>query len=140
MVLSCYCLRSNSRNRAITTNVKCTSHWMDKLRQRTVLSFFPLRGLWPRAVQTELSDVHHDQSFQLLAVEKCYLQFAGRTLGLEDGSKSGRLRRTDLVSPIAELLRTTPSISSKAIWRRLKIPKTTHLRVVAEALGLTKGH
>jgi hypothetical protein len=47
--------------------------------------------------------VYYEQAFQLLAVEKWHLHFPDRTRDLEDESQSERLKKTDLVGPIAEL-------------------------------------
>jgi hypothetical protein len=52
--------------------------------------------------------------------------------------RSRRPKKTDLVGLIAELLNEKSFPSCKAICRRLKIPQTTCVWVLHEALGLTK--
>jgi hypothetical protein len=43
---------------------------MSKLEQRAVVRFFALKGLRPQQIQIELSDVDHEQTFQLPAMEE----------------------------------------------------------------------
>jgi hypothetical protein len=48
---------------------------MIKLEQRAVPCFFILKGLRIQQIQTELSDVYHEQVFQLPVVKKWHLPF-----------------------------------------------------------------
>jgi hypothetical protein len=105
-----------------------------------VICFFPLKELQSQQIQIELSDWHDEQAIQLLAVEKWHLRFGDRAGDLEDAPRSRRHKKTDFVSPITELLRKKPFHSCKAIWRRLKTPKKTSLRVLPEGPELTKFH
>jgi hypothetical protein len=117
---------------------KCASHPMNMPKQCAVIRFFPLNGLRPQHVHTELSDVHDERGFQLLPPEKLHSRFADRTQDLEDEPKSGQPKTIDLLDPMAKLPREKPFPSCQAICRRMNIPKTTCLRVLHEELGLSK--
>jgi hypothetical protein len=46
------------------------SYPMSKLEQGPVMGFFILKGLQPRPIQTEFSNIYHEQAIQVLAVVK----------------------------------------------------------------------
>jgi hypothetical protein len=81
LVIACV---ADPLNRAITKEVKCTSHPMTKFEQRAARGFAILKGLRPGQIQTELSDMYQRQTFQLLALKKWHFRAAGRTRDLED--------------------------------------------------------
>jgi hypothetical protein len=89
-------------------------------------------------IQTELSDVYHEQAFKLPAAEKWHIRLADRIRALEDESRLKQLKKTDLMGKISELIHEKPFASCKSICRRLEIPKTTCFRVLHKELGLTK--
>jgi hypothetical protein len=49
---------------------KHTPHLMSELDQRVAIRLFSLKGPRPSQIQAELSDVYHEQAFQLAAAEK----------------------------------------------------------------------
>jgi hypothetical protein len=54
-----------------------------------VTGFFTLKGFRPSQIQTKLSDVYHEQVFQLWAVERWHLHFVDKTRDLDDSPGVG---------------------------------------------------
>jgi hypothetical protein len=104
-------------NIVFTKDVKRASHPTNKLEQRAMTCFFPLKGLRFQQVQAELSDMYYEQAFWPPALDKWGLCFADKTRDLKDELRSGRPKETDIVGSTAELFREKPFTSCKAIWR-----------------------
>jgi hypothetical protein len=102
------------------------------------MGFCPVTGLRPQQIQTELSDLFHEHTFQMQAVEKWRLRVADRTRDLEDEPRSGRSKKTNSGGSVPELFCERSFTLCNAIRQGLNIPKTARSRVSHEELGLTQ--
>ena len=110
------------------------------MEQRAVVRFFTLKRTKAKDIKTELDEVYGKEALSLSAVKKWRKRFADGRPSLDDDPRPGRPCRSDLANPIQSLLRERPFISCKVICKKLRIPKTTCLRVLHDELGLLKRH
>jgi hypothetical protein len=110
----------------------------DLMEQRAVVRFLTLKKLSAKDVRTEFEAVYGHQAFSLSAVKKWRKHFANRSIPLGDDPMSGRPPESDLAEPVPVLLEETPFVSCKRMCRKLRIAKTTYLRVLHEQPGLRK--
>jgi histone-lysine N-methyltransferase SETMAR len=110
------------------------------MEQRAVIRFLTLKGQSAKSILSELMEVYHQDALCLTAVKKWRKRFLKGRTSLEDDLRIGRPKKSDLADPLLQLLQETPFISCKCMCCRLKISKTTCLRVLHEDLGMQKFH
>jgi transposase len=108
------------------------------MEQRAVVQFLTLKKLSARDVTGELGGVYGHEVFSLSAVKKWRKRFANGRITLEDAPRSGRPLRSDLCESLRALIEETRFISCNRMCQKLRIPKTTCLRVLHEAFGSKK--
>jgi hypothetical protein len=99
-VVPCDCPRYKPTEPSDHKNVKCTSHSTSKFERGAVIRFLTLKGLRPRQIQTEVSDLYHEQAFRLPAAEKWHICFADKTRDLKDDPRPDRPKKTDVVAQL----------------------------------------
>jgi transposase len=108
------------------------------MEQRAVVRFLTLRKLSARDITAKLEGVYGHEALSLLAVKKWRKRFVNGRITLEDGPGSGRLPRSDLCESLLRLTDESHFISCKRTCQKLRIPKTTCLRVLHEDLWFRK--
>jgi hypothetical protein len=108
------------------------------MEQRAVVRFLTLKTLSARAIRTELEAVYGHEALSLAAVKKWRKRFLNGRVSLDDDPRSGRPPVSDLAESVRTLLEETPFISCKRMCSKLRIAKTTCLRVLHDQLGFRK--
>jgi hypothetical protein len=111
---------------------------MSRLEQRAVIRYLTLKNLTVAEIATELQGVYGRDALKYSTVSKWRLRFLDGSEDLFDLARSGRLPRSDLATPIQQLLQQFPFISCKVLCHKLKIGKATCLRVLHDDLHLEK--
>jgi histone-lysine N-methyltransferase SETMAR len=108
------------------------------MEQRAVIRFLTLKGLKSSQILIELTNVYHEAALSLTAVKKWHYRFKDGRTTLDDNFRAGRPKKSDLAEPVQFLINEFPFISCKCICTKLRIAKTTCLRVLHDDLGLQK--
>jgi transposase len=110
------------------------------MEQRAVVRFLTLKKLSARDITAELEGVYEHEALSLSAVKKWCKRFVNGRITLEDDPRSGRPPRSNLCESLRALVDENPFISCKRMCQKLRIPKTTCLRVWHEDPGFRKCH
>jgi hypothetical protein len=108
------------------------------MERRAAVQFLTLKKLSARDITTELKGAYGREAFSLLAVRKWRRRFVNGRITLEDGPRSGRPPRSAFCESLQVLIDETSFVSCKRMCQKLRIPKTTRLRVLHEDLGFRK--
>jgi hypothetical protein len=100
------------------------------MAQRAVVRFLTLQKLSARDITAELEGVYGHEALSLPAVKKWRTRFVNGRITLEDDQRSGRLRPSDLRESLRALIDESAFISCKCMSQKLRIPKTTYLRIL----------
>jgi hypothetical protein len=86
----------------------------------------------------ELERVYGHEALSLSAVNKWRKQFVTGRIALEDDPRSGRPPRSELFESLWALIGETPFISYRSMCQKLRVPKTTCLRILHKDLVFRK--
>jgi hypothetical protein len=110
------------------------------MAQSAVVRFLTVNKLSARDITAELKGLYGPESLSLSAVKKWRRQFVHGKIGLKDDPRSGKRPRSDLCESLQVLVDQTFFISCKCMCQKLRIAKTTCLRVLYEDLGFRKSY
>jgi hypothetical protein len=108
------------------------------MEQRAVVRFLTLKKLSARDIIADLEGVYGHEALSLSAMKKWRKRFVNGRIALEGDPRSTRPPRSDFCESLRALIDESPFLSSKRICQKLRIPKTTCLRVLHEELGFRK--
>jgi hypothetical protein len=108
------------------------------MEQCAVVQVLTLKKLFVRNVTAELEGVCGHEALSLWAVKKWRERFVDGRIPLTGGRQPGRPPQSDLYESLRALIDETPFILGKHICQKLRIPKTTCLRILHEDPGFRK--
>jgi hypothetical protein len=97
-----------------------------------IVRLFTLKKLSAKGAMAELDGTHGQKVFSLSAVKKWRKRFAHGRITLEDDPKSGKPPQNDLCESLGAPIEQSPCITCKCMCKKLRIAKTTCLRVLHE--------
>jgi hypothetical protein len=107
------------------------------MEQRAVGRFFTLKKLSVKDIRAELEGVYGYEALTLPRMKKSRDHFPNERINLEDDSASARPPQSDLRESLRAVIK-----ESRFLWKRtcerLRIAKTTCLRVPPEHIGFRK--
>jgi hypothetical protein len=103
-----------------------------------VIRYLAFKNLGVTEIANELESVYGTDAPKYMTVSKWRLRIQDASDDLFDLVRSRRPSRSDLAALIQSLVRRSPLVSCKVVYRKLKIGKVTCMRVLHNDLHLEK--
>ena len=110
------------------------------MEKRAVMHFLFLKGFNNKLIQTEINSVYDDDPISLRTIQKWTHRFKNGNHDLNDGSRIGRPKKSNLIPKIEEILIEDEGASCKKISELLSISDKTIKRILIEEMQMMKIH